>query len=314
MNEPVHPRQNWLNYLHTSGTLLESDQIIAFADREIDESQTFEGDFVRRFTAYFTLLAIDHEQELKNIFHDMGITQGMHVLDVGCGGGANGHFLLDLEVAEVIGLDSDDSVLEIARGLLQASKHPDRLHFLKHNVVEPLPFAENSFDAVLVANGYSEMFQSSALDEYRRVLRNDGRIIFTTTRSRKHYAWNTLIEQLMVYTLYQNMLEIWGENAFTDEARCTWDTMLSRARAALQMPVRSYTIDRTPPIQPVTEMAVQHFFALMRGPTFKQYCNDPAKWDYVLRLHDPTSSNYLFNRPDVYISNEIEASTARVRK
>jgi ubiquinone/menaquinone biosynthesis C-methylase UbiE len=307
-------QSEWVDYLRLIDVLLDREQIVAFASRETDDSHTFEDEFVRRFTAYFTLLAIDHEQELKSIFHDMGIAQGMQVLDVGCGGGANGHFLLDMGVAEVTGLDSSDRVLEIAHGLQQTHERADHLHFLKHDVVETLPFESNRFDAVLVANGYTDMFQPEALDEYRRVLRDNGRIIFTSTRSRKHYAWNTLIEQLMAYTFYLSMLEIWGEDAFTNEARIGWDTMLSRAQTTLKMPVRNYTIDRTPPIKPITEMAVQHFFALMRGPTFKQYCGDPAKWDYVLRLHDPSSSSYLFNRSDVYISNLIEASTIIIHK
>ncbi|MEO0597442.1 MAG: methyltransferase domain-containing protein, partial [Chloroflexota bacterium] len=292
MQNQTSTRAGWVDYLYSIGTLLKPEEIVDFANREIDTSQTFEGDFVRRFTAYFTLLAIDHEQELKNIFHEMGITQGMRVLDVGCGGGANGHFLLDLGVAEVIGLDSNDSVLEIASGLRQSNEHATHLHFIKHNVIEALPFTQNSFDAVLVANGYTDMFQAYALAEYRRVLRSDGRIIFTSTRSRKHYAWNVLIEQLMSYTLYLSMLETWGQDAFANEKRIGWDTMLSRARATLQMHVRSYIIDRTLPIQPITEMAVQHFFALMRGPTFKKYCGDQAKWHYVLSLHDPASSRY----------------------
>lgn len=314
MNEPVHPRQNWLDYLHSIDALIDPVSAVAVANTEVVGERANDDLFLRRFTAYFVLTAIDYETDLKQMLSDAGISPGMRVLDVGCGSGAISQFMLDLEVSEVTGIDLPDDVLIIANNLSLTSDYANRLHFIKHNMAEPLPLEDNSFDAVLVANGEIPMYRESTLLEYRRVLKDGGRIIFIMMHPHKRYAWNMLIEHLMSYAFYLNLLHYWGEDGFLNQEREGYDSLYQRARASLNMMLANHVPYRIHPFPRVTELAVQQRFALITGPIFKKRIAYPEKWALLQQLHDPGSDMYLFKRADAYISDVIEVGTAQIRK
>ena len=314
MNEPVNPRQNWLDYLHSIDALIDPGAAMTVADTEVVGERADNDLFLRRFTAFFVLTAIDYETELKQMLSDAGISPGMRVLDVGCGSGAISRFMLDLGASEVTGIDLSDEVLAIANNMPLAAKYADRLHFIKHNMAHALPLEDDSFDAVLVANGEIPMYRESTLLEYQRVLRDGGRIIFIMMHPHKRYAWNMLIEQLMDYAFYLNLLHYWGEDGFFNQEREGYDSLYQRARASLSMTLANHVPYRIPPFPRVTELAVQQRFALITGPIFKKRIANPEKWALLQQLHDPGSDMYLFKRADAYISDVIEVGTVQIRK
>ncbi len=73
---------------------------------------------------------------------------GMQVLDIGCGlGGVDLHLVRGHGVAKVTGIDIEDDLIVRCNQLAQRHGISDRAEFLRVDP-GPLPFAENTFDAV----------------------------------------------------------------------------------------------------------------------------------------------------------------------
>ncbi|QPR31417.1 class I SAM-dependent methyltransferase [Corynebacterium amycolatum] len=93
------------------------------------------------------------------------------ILDIACGTGGMGVALRQYHPhADIVGLDSNQAMLEVARK--RRSSFYDRLI---QGEVEALPFEDASFDAVVVAFAFHDFHSSSrSLTEIRRVLRPNG--------------------------------------------------------------------------------------------------------------------------------------------
>jgi SAM-dependent methyltransferase len=96
------------------------------------------------------------------------IGQGKRVLDLGCRSGAlTRHFL---EGNAVVGLDVDAAALARAAEL--------GVEPVQANVEEPLPFADDSFDAVVAGELFEHLrFPDALVGEIRRVLRPGGVLV-----------------------------------------------------------------------------------------------------------------------------------------
>jgi SAM-dependent methyltransferase len=107
----------------------------------------------------------------------LGVAEGAHVLEVGCGSGA-----VTREIARrvgsggrAVGLDASPELLAIARGLARDAEIGDRCVFREGDALR-LPFPDASFDVVVsvtvlchVENG------AAAIPEFVRVLKPGGR-------------------------------------------------------------------------------------------------------------------------------------------
>jgi SAM-dependent methyltransferase len=93
------------------------------------------------------------------------VGQGRRVLDLGCRSGAlTRHFL---EGNDVVGVDVDRAALEKATGL--------GIEAVQANVEEPLPFEDESFDAVVAGELLEHVrFPDGLVAEAFRVLRREG--------------------------------------------------------------------------------------------------------------------------------------------
>jgi SAM-dependent methyltransferase len=101
---------------------------------------------------------------------------GLRVLDAGCGSGLYCELLAD-RGARVTGIDQSAKMLEHARRRL-AGREVD-LHVA--DLREPLPFADGSFDGIVSALVLHYLRDwSTPLAEFRRVLRPDGWLVFST--------------------------------------------------------------------------------------------------------------------------------------
>ena len=101
------------------------------------------------------------------------VTTGTRVLDAGCGAGLAA-VLAHLRGAEVSAIDASVDLLEIAR---QRLPHAD----IREADLEDLPFADDSFDAVIAVNSvFYATDPIAALRELRRVVRPDGRVVVTS--------------------------------------------------------------------------------------------------------------------------------------
>ncbi len=99
--------------------------------------------------------------------------EGMHVLDVGCGTGIQLASYQDAG-CRVSGIDTSQAMLDVARRRL--GKGAD----LQLGDAARMPYPDGAFDLVLAATVLHEMdpeVRGSVLDEMKRVLRPDGRML-----------------------------------------------------------------------------------------------------------------------------------------
>ena len=122
------------------------------------------GNEVSSYNAYY---------ERPAMLELVGDVSGLRVLDAGCGAGVLAAELV-ARGAEVTGIDKSENLLAIAR-----TRAPGE--FRRHDLTQPLPFADASFDlavASLVMH-YLEDW-TAPLRELHRVLKPGGRFAFST--------------------------------------------------------------------------------------------------------------------------------------
>jgi SAM-dependent methyltransferase len=98
------------------------------------------------------------------------------VLEIGAGSGLNLPFY-SREVRRVVGVDPSLELQRMARARVDAARLP--VEFLAQSAEEPLPLSAASFDTVVTTWTLCSIPDvSRALQEARRVLKPDGRLIF----------------------------------------------------------------------------------------------------------------------------------------
>jgi sterol 24-C-methyltransferase len=85
-----------------------------------------------------------HEHYLA---HQIGIKEGMKVLDVGCGVGGPAREIAKFTGAHITGLNNNDYQIDRARQYAVKEKLSDQLEFVKGDFMQ-MSFPDNSFDAV----------------------------------------------------------------------------------------------------------------------------------------------------------------------
>lgn len=111
---------------------------------------------------------------LRNIGLKMhSVKAGMSVLDIGCGTGAHLR-LYQKENCDIYGIDLSPAMIAVARKKLGEKAH------ISLGDATNMEFEKNKFDLILCATVLHEMSQKmreKVLEEARRVLKSDGRIL-----------------------------------------------------------------------------------------------------------------------------------------
>ncbi|WP_113408155.1 class I SAM-dependent methyltransferase [Hyphomicrobiales bacterium] len=134
------------------------------------------------YDAFAAAYQADNENNAWNAYYEQpailslaGDVAGLRVLDAGCGGGAHGAALVD-RGAVLTGVDASAGLLEIARRRLEG-----RARLLLADLNERLPFEDGTFDLVMASLVMHYLHDwSQPLSEFRRVLSDGGRLIFST--------------------------------------------------------------------------------------------------------------------------------------
>lgn len=95
------------------------------------------------------------------------------VLDVPCGQGAFALELIKLGYNKIFCLDINEEIFRL--------KEDKRIMFIKHDVINPLPFPDNYFDKIFSIEGIEHFINPFVfLSDLCRVLKKGGRLILTT--------------------------------------------------------------------------------------------------------------------------------------
>ncbi len=106
----------------------------------------------------------------------LGDVTGMNLLDVGCGTGRWSHQLAGAG-AKVTAFDFSEGMLQKAR----AKNDANPVHFIQHDVADPFPFADATFDRLtccLVIDHVADLIR--LFSEMRRVCRPEGCIVVSS--------------------------------------------------------------------------------------------------------------------------------------
>ena len=110
----------------------------------------------------------------------LGVSTGSEVLEVGSGSGGPAVFLAAARHCRVTGVDINEHGVRNAIALAQARGLTEHLRFEVVDAGRVLPFAEESFDAVVSNDAMCHISdRAAALHDWHRLLRPGGRALFT---------------------------------------------------------------------------------------------------------------------------------------
>jgi SAM-dependent methyltransferase len=119
-------------------------------------------------------------EELTGYAKLLHLNSNSNVLEVGCGAGGCAIFLAQSFGSTVTGVDVNANGIRNASALAQSSGLAERIRFEQMDAAERLPFADESFEAIFSNDAMCHIQRRlEVLKEWRRVLKPDGRMIFT---------------------------------------------------------------------------------------------------------------------------------------
>jgi len=136
----------------------------------------------------------------KDLLSQMGNLKGKRILDVGCGTGTMAVLIKQIYPgADVVGLDGDPQILEIARSKARALETAIRF---EQGMSFNLPYPDDSFDAVttsMMLHHLERNDKQKTAEEMYRVLRPGGKLYgadFAEPRSRFGKAVRPIVRHL----------------------------------------------------------------------------------------------------------------------
>ena len=118
--------------------------------------------------------------ELREFLQRLQLTPASHLLDVACGSGGPALFIAQTTGCHVTGVDINESGITTARQTSEARGLQSRLRFEHIDARSRLPFAEDSFDAVISIDAMNHFYnRAEVFADWHRVLRPGGCFLFT---------------------------------------------------------------------------------------------------------------------------------------
>jgi len=110
----------------------------------------------------------------------LGLAPGGHVLEVASGSGGPALYLADKSGCRVTGVDASENGVATATRAAADANQSGRVSFSLADANAALPFAGDTFDAVVCIDSMNHLAdRPGVLREWRRVLRAGGRAVFT---------------------------------------------------------------------------------------------------------------------------------------
>ena len=119
-------------------------------------------------------------EEFDRFISWLTLSPEQHVLEVASGSGGPARYLVSRANCQLTGIESNEhGVAEATRATFQAQQS-DRISFRVADATAPLPFANDTFDALLCIDSMNHFpDRLRVFQEWQRVLRPGGRAVFT---------------------------------------------------------------------------------------------------------------------------------------
>lgn len=147
------------------------------------------GSFAEQLTATIRAEAFGEEigqnswltaDEYREFFDWLGLDASSEVLEVASGSGGPALFMVREIGCRVTGIDLHEAGVAAATEAAVEQGLADRARFVSGDARDPLPFDDESFDAVVCIDSINHMFERQrVLEEWHRVLRRGGSALFT---------------------------------------------------------------------------------------------------------------------------------------
>ncbi|HEY0738800.1 MAG TPA: class I SAM-dependent methyltransferase [Herpetosiphonaceae bacterium] len=118
--------------------------------------------------------------ELRRFLAWLDLTVTAQILDVGCGSGGPALFIARATGCRVTGIDETPQAIATATQAAHAAGLSQSLRFQVADANAPLPWPSATFDAILCIDAINHLAdRRRVLQEWRRVLKPGGRVLFT---------------------------------------------------------------------------------------------------------------------------------------
>lgn len=118
--------------------------------------------------------------EFREFFSVLGITKSTKVLEVASGSGGPALFMVKETGCQLTGLEYDKNGVDNSLKMAETNGLKEQTNFMQGDASEPLPFEDNSFDALFIIDAINHLKnRGSVLKEFYRVLKPGGKLLYT---------------------------------------------------------------------------------------------------------------------------------------
>lgn len=147
----------------------------------------------------------------REVIRQLDLTKNSSVLDVGCGTGYTiSELRRTISSGKLAGIDLSPNMIAQAQKKLSGTENVD----FRQAEVEKIPFKKNSFDGVICTEAFHHFPEpGKALQEMKRVLKNQGKIIIADISFLPHFLFNILfmLEPGFVKMYSKGEISQWAE-------------------------------------------------------------------------------------------------------
>jgi SAM-dependent methyltransferase len=118
--------------------------------------------------------------EYLRFFKWLRLESSSNVLEVACGSGGPALFMARTIGCRIVGIDNNENAIAMANKLAQEQEFDSQVRFQLANASQPLSFEDETFDSIVCIDAVNHLpDRLKVFAEWHRVLKPDGRILFT---------------------------------------------------------------------------------------------------------------------------------------